>query len=231
MAFNPLGRFVPGAEPIESAVAKAKAFVKSLPGVPSGSLSRIYLHWTGLPFGQAPDAYNGVADFKAGEWSLVLSHDPRDNAGLTGQEPASHTWHRNRAAIGVAIAGMSTATENDFGFDALTPDGLDHLCAAAAAFAVRYGIDPLGTVVPGATHLDYGGATIDSTGEQNILTHAECARIDGYLRGFTSDPECRWDLGSLVALPPGTSLSKEMVAVCGDALRRRVRAYVAALKS
>jgi hypothetical protein len=231
MAFNPLGEFPPAAQPPESIVAKAKAFLKSLPRAPVGSLSRIYLHWTGLPFGQTPIAYNGVADFLGGEWSLVLTHDPRDNAGITGQGMAAHTWHRNAAAIGVAIAGMSSATENDFGSDALTPTGLDHVCAAAAAFAACYGIDPLGTVERGTTHLDYSGAPIDTTGEHSILTHAECARIDGYLRGFTSDSDCRWDLGTLVALPPGITLSKEMVSQCGDALRRRVHAYTTALMS
>ena len=215
VVFNPLGDFNPAAQLDKTVFAKAKTLLESLPDAPTGSLSRVYLHWTGLPFGRTVDAYNGLADFRNGEWSLALKRDPRDNAGLTDTDAAAHTWRRNRGAVGVAVSGMSAATENDFGPDALTSAGLDHLCAAAAAFAYRYGINPLGTV--------------ERSGEFNILTHAECARIDGYLCGFTSDPDCRWDLGSLVALPDGTSLTEVMVSQCGDALRHRVQAYAIAL--
>jgi hypothetical protein len=211
-------------------LAKAIALLKALPTAPAQSLSRLYLHWTLSPFGCTFADYNGEVDFEGGDWVMIVTHDPRDNAaGLTSSAGAAHTWHRNTGAVGVAIAGMTGATQHDFGPDRVTPVGLDHLCAAAAAFASRYGIDALGTVPHGSTHADNDGDLINTNGEQNILTHAECAIIDGYLCGFTADPDCRWDLGSLTAMPAGTSLTKAMVSQCGDALRQRVHAYAAAL--
>ncbi|MGA8574170.1 MAG: hypothetical protein WB609_00585 [Candidatus Cybelea sp.] len=230
MAFNPLGNFNPTAPIDPGVLAKAKTLLASLPKVPAGSLSRLYLHWTVAPFGCTFGDYNGEADFEGGNWKMIVTHDPRDNAvGVNNNEPASHTWHRNTGAVGVSIAGMSGATENNFGPDSVTITGLEHLCACAGAFAQCYGIDSLGTVSQGASHLGDGGREINTAGEHTILTHAECASVDGYLCGFTTDPDCRWDLGSLVALPGGTRLTKEMVSQCGDALRQRVHAYKGSL--
>lgn len=232
MAFNPLGNFEPSGPVDAGVLGKAKALLASLPEVPAGSLSRLYLHWTVAPFGCTFGDYNGEADFEGGNWKMIVTHDPRDNAvGVNNNEPASHTWHRNTGAVGVSIAGMSGATEQNFGPDAVTLTGLEHLCACAGAFASHYGIDSLGTVQQGATHVGDGGVQINTAGEHTILTHAECATIDGYLCGFTSDPDCRWDLGSLVALPAGTPLTKAMVSQCGDALRQRVHAYKGALET
>lgn len=232
MSFNPLGNFDPSASVNSGVLAKARTLMASLPACPAGSISRIYLHWTVAPFGCTFGDYNGEADFENGDWKLIVTHDPRDNAvGVNNNEPASHTWHRNTGAVGVSIAGMSGATQQNFGPDAVTLTGLEHLCAGAAAFASRYGIDALGMVTNGATHLGDNNNPINTAGEHTILTHAECANIDGYLCGFTSDPDCRWDLGSLVALPTGISLSKQMVSQCGDALRQRLHAYKAALET
>lgn len=230
MSFNPLGNFNPTASVDAGVLAKAKAFLQLLPAVPDGLLSRIYLHWTVAPFGCTFGDYNGEADFEKGDWVLVMTHDPRDNAlGLTSNAEASHTWHRNTGGVGVSIAGMTGATEQNFGPDAVTLAGLEHLCAGAAAFATRYNVEANGNVASGQTHTDDSGNSISTVGEHTILTHAECATIDGYLCGFTSDPDCRWDLGSLTALPAGTSLTKEMVSQCGDALRQRVHVYKTAL--
>lgn len=232
VTFNPLGNFNAGAPVNDGVVAKGKALLASLPPVPQGTLSRLYLHWTVAPFGCTFGDYNGEADFESGNWVLKVTHDPRDNAvGVNNNPPASHTWHRNTGAVGVSIAGMTGATQQNFGPDAVTLTGLEHLCAAAGAFASRYGIDALGTVANGSTHAGDSGNQVSTTGEHTILTHAECANIDGYLCGFTSDPDCRWDLGSLVALPEGLSLTREMVAQCGDALRQRVHAYKSALEA
>ena len=158
MTFNPLGNFNPSA-PIDAGVLqKAKTVAASLPAVPNGALSRLYLHWTVAPFGCTFGDYNGEADFENGNWKMVVTHDPRDNAaGLTSNPAASHTWHRNTGAVGVSIAGMTGATEHNFGPDAVTLTGLEHLCACAAAFASRYGIDALGAVTQGATHTGDAG--------------------------------------------------------------------------
>lgn len=230
MAFNPLGNFNPSAPVDEGVLAKAKAIMATLPAVPAGTISRLYLHWTVAPFGCTFADYNGEVDFENGNWKMVMTHDPRDNAvGVNNNPEASHTWHRNTGAVGVSLAGMSGATEHDFGPDGVTLSGLEHLCACAAAYAQRYGIDASGSVANGTTHIGDTGQTVNTTGEHTILTHAEAANIDGYLCGFTGDPDCRWDLGSLVALPEGTSLTKAMVAQCGDALRQRVHAYKGAI--
>jgi hypothetical protein len=230
MSFNPLGNFNPTSDVNAVIVTKAKALLAKLPAVPANAISRIYLHWTVAPFGCVFGDYNGEANFQSPEWVLVMTHDPSDNAvGGNNANEASHTWHRNTGAVGVSISGMTGATQHDFGPDAVTLAGLDHLCAGAAAFAVRYNVDALGTVQNGNTHADDSGNNISTTGEHTILTHAEAANIDGYLCGFTSDPDCRWDLGSFVALPAGVALTRAMVAQCGDALRQRVHAYKAAL--
>jgi hypothetical protein len=230
IAFDPLGSYDPTAPIAPSVLAKAIALRKSLPTAPYRSLSRLYLHWTLAPFGCTFADYNAEVDFEAGDWVMIVTHDPRDNAaGLTSGVGAAHTWRRNTGAVGVAIAGMTGAMQQHFGPAGVTPIGLDHLCAAAAAFASRYGINALGMVEHGSTHADNNGDLVNTTGEQSVLTHAECASIDGYLCGFTSDPDCRWDLGSLVALPADMSLTKAMVWRCGDALRQRVQAYTAAL--
>ncbi len=229
MPFNPLGNFNSSAPVNRDVLQKARALLGALPAVPGGAISRLYLHWTVAPFGCTFGDYNGEADYESGNWKMIVTHDPRDNAvGVNNNEPASHTWHRNTGAVGVSIAGMSGASQHDFGPDAVTLTGLEHLCACAAAFATRYGIDALGTVTAGATHQGDNG-TVNTLGEHTILTHAECANADGYLCGFTNDPDCRWDLGSLVALPDGVSLTREMVSQCGDALRQRVHAYKTAL--
>jgi len=228
-AFSALGSFDPAAPVDPDVLAKARALSKSLPTAPDGSLSRIYLHWTFAPFGHRFTDYNAEADFAAGEWVMVVTHDPRDNVpGLTNNPGAAHTWRRNTGAIGVAIAGMTGATQQNFGPQGVTPVGLDHLCATAAAFASRYSIDALGTVQRGPTHEGNGGP-VDTTGEPTIFTHAECASVDGYLCGHTSDPDCRWDLGLLTPLPAEASMTQEMVTLCGTALRQRVHAYKAAL--
>jgi hypothetical protein len=230
MSFNPLGDFDPSAATIPGVLAKAKTLLAALPSVPAGSISRLYLHWTVAPFGAKFSDYNGETDFENGDWTMTVTHDPRDNAvGVNNNAPAAHTWHRNTGAAGISIAGMDGANQHNFGPDAVSVTGLGHLCACAAAFAVRYDVDALGTVAHGSTHVNDSGTSISTTGEHTILTHAEAAGYDGYLCGYTSDPDCRWDLGTLVALPSGSSLTKEMVAACGDALRTLVHAYKTAL--
>jgi hypothetical protein len=226
MSFNPIGFFEPGAPLLEEAVAAARAFVPQLPTVPGGSINREYLHWEVEPWDDADPAYNGVVVLRDGKWQMVLSHDPRDQvAGLNDNAPASHTWHRNTGAVGLAIAGMSGASTTDFGPYPVQVHQLEYLCAMAAAFAVKYGIDTAGTVPPpGSNHADDDGNNVNTTGEHTILTHGECAVIDAY-------PDERWDLASFVPLPAGLSLTTQMRSQCGDALRERIHLYAAALKA
>ena len=120
---------------------------------------------------------------------------------------------------------MDGATQQDFGLTSVTAAGLEWLCAGAAAFAVKYGLDAAGNVANGTTHQGDNG-TVSTTGEPVIITHAEAAIFDGYFCGYTDDPDCRWDLACLV---PGGSVTPEVAVQTGDALRARIHAYKLAL--
>lgn len=237
MEFNPLGNFVPNA-PIDANVRhKAQLFYAQLPDVLLGLLRRIYLHWTVAGLQVCFADYNAEKLLVAGEHVLKITHDPRDNApGLNDNAEAAHTIARNTGALGIAITGMDGANEHDFGPDPVTVAGLELLCAGAAALALKYGIDANGTVPsPGSSHTltedivdadhqDEIGRVIDTTGEHNILTHAEAAVIDCY-------PADRIDLGSLAPLPDGVEMTPEMRTQCGDALRTRIHLYKLALRA
>lgn len=222
--FNPLGNFNVHAPIAEEALSAAKAFRSQVPSIPKGLLSRVYLHWSVEGYGACDGQYNFVVDLRDGKWTLLLAHDPRDNApGLNSNSEASHTWHRNTGAVGIAINGMDGAGEHDFGPDAVQVHELEYLCALAALVCVTYGIDSNGTVADGSTHADNNGNPVNTRGEHNILTHGECAVIDAY-------PDERWDLGSFVSLPEGVNLTPAMRSACGDALRARIHEYAVALK-
>jgi hypothetical protein len=223
MGFNPLGNFNPNAPVSDVVIAAAKTFRATLPSIPDGLISRLYLHWSvaGL-CAEFPD-YNAEKEFVDGQHILKITHDPRDNApGLNNNQMASHTWHRNTGALGIAITGMDGANVHNFGPDPVTVAGLEYLCAGAAALCLQYGLDANGTVLTGSTHLDNNGNTVNTAGEPIILTHAECAVLDAY-------PTERWDLGSLCPLPDGVDLTPEMRTQCGNALRQRVHTLKLAL--
>jgi hypothetical protein len=118
---------------------------------------------------------------------------------------------------------MMGADVHNFGICPVQMHQLEFLCAAAAAFCVKYGVDTNGTVVTGWTHTDNDGNPVNTAGEHNLLTHAECAVIDAY-------PSERWDLGSFIPLPAELDLTTAMRSACGDALRARAHLYAAALK-
>lgn len=223
-SFNPLGNFNTSASIDQNALNAAKAFRSKLPAVPKGLLDRIYLHWAVEAYGCLDGQYNLEIDLEGGKWGMFLTHNPQDNApGMDDAAMASHTWHRNTGAIGIAISGMDGAGEHDFGPDGVQVHELEYLCALAALACVTYEIDSQGTVQNGAVHSDNNGNSVNTRGEHNILTHGECAVIDAY-------PGERWDLGSLVALPNGVELTPAMRSACGDALRARIHEYAAALR-
>jgi len=223
--YSPIGAFDVSAPLLQSALDAAKEFAKKLPGITRGLITRIYLHWAVEPFGCTDGQYNAEVDLEDGAWVMVLTHDPRDNApGVDNNAEASHTWHRNTGALGIAISGMDGATATNFGPDGVQLHELEYLCALAAICAIMYRVDTNGTVpAPGSDHADNNDANVNTTGEHNILTHGECAVIDAY-------PTERWDLGCLHALPEGVQLTPEMRSESGDALRARIHLYAEALK-
>jgi len=225
MDFNPLGKFDPHGRLIEVAVGDAQKFYNTLPTVPQNGINRLYLHWSVAPYGCLFQDYNAMADFENNSWILKTTNSEANNVvGLNNNPEASHTWHRNSGAAGISIAGMDGATENNFGPHPITVYGLHYLCAGSAAICKKYNIDALGKVVNGNTHTANDGTTIiNTTGEWCILTHGECAVIDLY-------PTERIDLGTLISLPIGVTLTPEMRSICGDALRTMIHAYKLALQ-
>lgn len=224
MSFDTLGGWNPGGPLLADALNSAKTFLATLPEVPKGLLQRLYLHWAVEAFGCLDAQYNLEVDLEGGKWVMKMTHNPQDNApGLNNNSEASHTWHRNTGAIGVAISGMDGAGEHNFGPDGVQRHEIEFLCALAAAACEKYGIDTSGLVAsPGSNHADNNGNNVNTTGEPNILTHGECAVIDAY-------PDERWDLGSLVALPDGVDLTPAMRTATGNALRQRIHFYKTAL--
>lgn len=224
-AFNPLGEFNPLA-PIDTLVlAQAKVLQVQLPDAPKGDISRIYLHWSvAKPCVDFPD-YNVMVTIKDGHHELDITHDPRDNALSTFKPSyATHTYHRNKGAVGICLAGMDGATEQDYGPDPVTVAGLTYLCAAAAVVALKYGIDLSQFSEPGPVGA-YANETV-------ILTHAEAANRPGeplqYENYFVSGE--RWDLGSFTAVPSGHTLTVVDITACGNALRKMAHNYKVALE-
>jgi len=213
-AFNPLGKFDPQTKIDPKVIASAKAFEAKLPNAPTEhGLKRLYAHWTVAGANCDFTDYNGEEKFVGGVHSLTLEHNPLDEiAGYNNDPEIAGTWHRNTGSIACAITGMDGATENNFGPDPVTAEGLLYLCAMMAAFCHKYEIDANGKVTINEQHQDNNGKTINTLGEWNLLTHGEVAVIDAY-------PSERFDLGVLTPLPCGLELTPAMRTLCGTALR------------
>lgn len=223
MQFNPLGTFDVNAPVGPGALASARVLIATLPDCPAGSLDRIYDHWTVGHFDEDFSDYNVSVRFDGQHFHLDVTHDPSDNArGVNNNAPAEHTYMRNTGAVGISVDAMVGAGVHNFGPEPVTKMMIEYLCAANAAVAQKYGIDLGGT----STRAPYAG-------EPTLLTHAEAADHVGdpaqyaaYGPGATCE---RWDLTSLVALPPDVALSDVMAKTTGDAIRARSHLYKAAL--
>jgi hypothetical protein len=231
-AFNPLGSFNVDAPLSVPALSAARAIKAQFPYLPPGSVERIYGHWEVEAFGCVDGAYNGVVDKENGLWVLKMSTDFRNNmAGspaLADGTYAAHTWERNTAALGIAIAGMDGATSTDFGPDGVQMHELEFLCAFIGAIGAHYNVDLAGKVPgPGRTHPSSNNSgnhpgDVNTTGENIFEIHATCAMYDDYR-------DERWDLGSFVPLPAGVALTDAMRVACAAALRERSRRYKVAI--
>lgn len=227
MSFFPLGNFDTSARIEQKIIAIASRLFDTLPKLPHGDITRIYLHWSVEAMGCKDAAYNVVVERYNNQYEMNVTHDPRDNARSTFQDEcyAKHTAWRNYGAVGVALNGMDGATEQNFGPDSVTVAGLTYLCAATAAVACRYGIE-----IDGSSH-DLDRPEYD--GEWPVLTHAEAANLPGnpvhsgayaYGPGPVGSLE-RWDLA---AFTPGP-VTAFTANLCGAALRtvaRKYRAYL-----
>lgn len=222
----PLGNFKPDAPVDPNALAEARSLLSRLPECPAGTLDHLYLHWSVGHWNQDFDDYNVSVRFDGTNFDLDVTHDPRDNArGVNDDAPAEHTWLRNTGALGICTDAMVGATVENFGPEPVTLGFLEHLCAAAAACAHKYGIDLAAPTPPSAAPYQ---------NEHAIMTHAEAAFTGGnpppgawYNYGIGGSVE-RWDLATFVAVPDG-HLTQDMAIAAGDALRARARAYKLAL--
>jgi len=223
----------PGTPVLPEALAAAEAFIKAAPDVETGSIHRLYLHWTVANFGCTFHDYNGEADFENGKWVLKLTHTPVDNANADQQKEAAHTFHRNSHALGVSIAGMDAATCRDFGPHAINQHGIEHMLALAAAFCVKYDVQA------DAEAPNVFGVHVEpqwGTGEHTVMTHAEAALMtpSGTFPHYFcfksgSDPDCRWDHAT--QNPQNEKPDEAEARATGDIYRRRIHDYALALKT
>ncbi|MDQ2818024.1 MAG: N-acetylmuramoyl-L-alanine amidase [Candidatus Eremiobacteraeota bacterium] len=170
--------------------------------LPGGRIDNLYLHWSAGPYDKPSSAYHFVVGCASGTLFAQQTHDVRENMRPLGPEMeyATHTRGRNSFAIGVSALCMLDATPHDFGPAPLTSALLDALLAMTAFIAGRYAV------------------RIDA---DHVLTHAECAVLDGY---FGLLPHERWDLSRLTPAPQQLLLREAMVS--GEELRRRILAYL-----
>src|SRR5450755_3197368 len=119
------------------ALADAKITLAHAPDLDdTGILDHIYLHWSVGNYQERFSDYNYMVVQESGLFVATETHDPRDNA--MGVSMASHTYHRNTHAIGVAAAAMQDATTSNFGPFPITQLLIEVLCSTTAALALKY---------------------------------------------------------------------------------------------
>lgn len=230
MSFDPTGGFA-NTPLLPEAIAAAKELLGRLPAVPKRDLTRGYFHWAVACYTAQFHDYNGMIVLgEDGKWKMVVTDNPQDNApGVNDNPVASHTWERNTGAFGISVAGMTGATTTNFGPDPINFHEVHFQCAMMAAFCVKYGVDTMGKVPPpGSNHPssnDSGNhpGNVNTTGEPNLITHAEAAMYDDYRTE-------RWDEELLVPAPGDYQLSDATRIQCGDALRSVTHQYAVVLR-
>lgn len=179
----------------------------------NGQIDRLYLHWSVGHYSTEFSDYNFQIILKNNKWVIDITGNPEDNVpGLNNNTIHSHTWRRNSNALGICVSGMYNGNIHNFGPEPVTTNEIMYLCGAAAAACKAYNIDASGKVIQGTNHLDNDGNNLNTLGEFNILSHAECAIIDKY-------PSERIDLGSLEPLPIGVDLTPAIRTQSGNILR------------
>lgn len=201
LEYNYLAMFTATAPLWKPALAAAQVYLGTLPTLTDGFFKHIYYHWTVAPFDHEFTDYNAEIILVDYQWRMKTEGDIQANASADAANMASHTWHRNSHAFGIAVSGMDGATMTDFGPDAVQVHELEFLAACGAAVAKKYGLDASGR---------------SDDGLPVIMTHAEAAIADGYYGE-------RWDLAEFVATPIPPSQMK--AAASGAVLRMRTHQY------
>ena len=144
-----------------------------------GNIDKLYLHWTGLPYGQVFDDYHINID-EHGEIYLTCN---------TLSDCKEHTWHRNSRAIGITLCCAGGAVLNY------------HWQPIHAGYPpTELQVEQMAIVV--AILCRELELEISFT---SVKTHAEAALLDGYGPG-QNDPDMRWDLLRLSGLPETRAL-------------------------
>lgn len=132
---------------------------------------KIFLHWTGSSRNaNFPKSYHAVIQ---SDGSAIKNRDYNSFGG-------GHTWGRNSQGIGLSIASMGGygVSENNFGKYAPTQTQYTGLAKLTAKIAKSW------------------GWSVGDINANNIPTHAEIARTDGYGPG-SGDPQTKWDFWML----------------------------------
>lgn len=153
-----------------------------------GSVNAIYLHWTAGRYGQYFDDYHINID-KGGEVYLTCN-------SLTDLK--HHTYNRNSKAIGVTLCCAFAAVcgydgRPTYVVDPPTTEQINQMAVVIAVLTAALGLE---------------------VSFSTVKTHYEVALLDGY-GPCGDDPDVRWDLSWLSAMPrskalrPGGALLRE----------------------
>ncbi len=165
----------------------------SIPYTPGKGKSgrKIFLHWSAGGYNDAASAYHSIV-LGDGE---VVRHTPYD------QDKYSHTGGGNDNSVGLSVAAMAGATENNFGSYPVKDIQIQKMVLEAAKLAVDWG---------------WSEANI----RNNVRTHGEWERY-ATRRGHLPGKPQRWDLDKLYESDPNVDLSKDLSSG-GDRLRKMI---------
>ena len=165
----------------------------SIPYTPGKGKSgrKIFLHWSAGGYNDAASAYHSIV---LGD-GTVVRHTPYD------QDKYSHTGGGNDNSVGLSIAAMAGATENNFGSYPVKDIQIQKMVLEAAKLAVDWG---------------WSEANI----RNNVRTHGEWERY-ATRRGHLPGKPQRWDLDKLYESDPNVDLSKDLSSG-GDRLRKMI---------
>lgn len=86
---------------------------------------KLYLHWTGMHYGQQFSDYHINIDY---DGTIYVSTDNMD-------EQLSHTWHRNTGAVGIALDCAYGAGSEDLGSEPPTDEQIETMAKVIAVLS------------------------------------------------------------------------------------------------
>ena len=152
---------------------------------------KVFLHWAGSGYTGASPSYHATVQ---GDGSIVKTGD----YNTFGR---AHTHGRNSEGVGLSLAAMGGPGVNEHNFGKYPVKDVQYENMAKLTAKILYG----------------WGQGPSYVTPQNVMTHAEAGRQDGYGPG-SGDPETRWDMWHLKQ--GGTPWSG------GPELRSKVRGYL-----